>query len=97
MEPTRTHVMVGQPPRKRRVLRRFALTALPGSVYYGEKQMNILDSRFKYTNAAATDIRKLFDRIQPGWNKTTVKLKARRARLPDNVRTLNTVRPSIGR
>lgn len=31
--------------------------------------MNILDRSFQYTPAVATDLRALFDRVQPGWNK----------------------------
>jgi len=54
--------------------------------------MRILDSRFKYINAAGTDIRKLFDRVQPGWNRKRAKVKPRKARLPDNVRKLETAK-----
>ncbi len=50
--------------------------------------MRILDPRFKYVNAAATDIRKLFDRVQPGWNKKHPGSTLRRETLPDNVRKL---------
>ncbi len=57
--------------------------------------MNICDSRFKYVNAAATDIRKLFDRVQPGWNKRHPGRALRRETLPDNVRKLQTTQKRV--
>lgn len=42
--------------------------------------MRLLDPKFRYTNSASTDIRRLFDRVQPGWNQ-----KPRKKRMPQNV------------
>lgn len=39
---------------------------------------NILDRRFKYTNAASTDIRKRFEAIDPNWNKNPRKVRRKK-------------------